>query len=144
MDQPSGDTPSVVNRSGVNLAAFSRTVRLMTMIFFSTLVVGLMAVSLGSASLFGVSRGHTRWQEMRTAAVDCRETNNYCAPESAPQLRAAIDRQAARGLTCTSEPALTDVVLFQRSDDLTVGVLSFDGAFSAASQKLGWIQQYCS
>lgn len=131
----------MVQRSGFDIATFSRTVRMMTMVFFSSLVVGLMAISLGSASLFGVSKGT---QELRIAAVDCREANNYCAPASTPQLRAAVDRQRARGLTCTSEPVLTDVILFQRSDDLTVDVLSFDDALQAAIQKRGWVQQYCS
>lgn len=130
----------MVQRSNSPLAAFSHSVRTVTWVFFGSLALGLVVFTLASASMFGLSRDT---KELRIASVDCVEANNYCAPINTRQLNDAIDRQKDLGFTCTAERALTEVILFQRSDDLSVDALSFDNAVNASAHKLGWVQRFC-
>lgn len=46
----------VEHRFGTGMASFSRVVRITTVTFFGTLLVGLMVLALVSSSLFGLSR----------------------------------------------------------------------------------------
>lgn len=131
----------VDHRFGAGMVFFSRFVRITTVAFFGSLLVGLMVLALVSSSLFGLSRDV---RQLRITAETCGEVNNYCAPADTPQLRQAIDRQRELGLGCAIEPVLTDSIVFQRSDDLSVDVLTLDQALAASGQKLGWVQRYCS
>lgn len=80
---------------------------------------------------------------LRITAETCGEANNFCAPTDSPQLRKAIERQRELGVSCAIEPVVTDIILFQQSDDLSVDVLTLDQALHASSQKIGWVQRYC-
>ena len=99
-----------------------------------------MVIALVPSSLFGLSRNVG---QLRITAETCGEANNYCAPAGTPQLSKAIDRQRELGLDCATEPVLTDIILFQRSDDMSADVPTLDQALAASRQKLGWVQRYC-
>lgn len=130
----------VDHRFGTGMVSFSRFVRITTAAFFGSLLVGLMVIALVSSSLFGLSRNV---RQLRITAETCGEVNNYCAPADTPELSKAIDRQRELGLGCEIEPVLTDSILFQRSDDMSVHVLTLDQALVASGRKLGWVQRYC-
>lgn len=123
------------------MLAFSRTVRVMTMSFVVTLIVGSMTIYMFWSLTTGAG---SKASNLRFAETGCDSTNNYCAPTDTGQLRQAIDRQERQGRSCSAVPALTDSVLFQWSEDLSVDVLSFDEALDAGSKKLGWVQRYCT
>lgn len=106
----------------------------------TSMVMVMMLLALMSSSLFGLSRNV---KQLHITSETCGWVNNYCAPPNTHQLREAISRQSELGLDCASEPVLTDVILFQRSEDLSVDVLTFDQALDAASKKVGWVQRYC-
>lgn len=127
-------------RFGTRMVSFSRFVRITTMAFLGSTLVALMMLALVSSSLFGLSRNV---KQLRITSETCGQSNNYCAPVETQQLRKAIDRQRGLGLGCAIEPVLTDVILFQRSEDLSVEVLTFDQALDASVRKLGWVQRYC-
>lgn len=123
------------------MLAFSRTVRVMTMAFVVTLIVGSMTIYMFWSLTAGAG---STVSTLRFAETGCDSTNNYCAPTNTSQLREAIDRQEKQGRSCSAVPALTDSVLFQWSEDLSVDVLSFDEALDAGSKKRGWVQRYCT
>ncbi len=56
----------------------------------------------------------------------------------------AIDAQQARGLSCSDDPVLTDVVLFQYSASDEVVVLGFDDALRETAARTGWVRGYCA
>ena len=122
------------------MMSFSRVVRISTTTVLSSMLVVMMLLALMSSSLFGLSRNV---KQLHIISEACGGFNNYCAPPNTPQLREAIGRQSELGLDCAIEPVLTDVILFQRSEDLSVDVLTLDQALDTAGKKIGWVQRYC-
>ncbi len=120
--------------------SFSRTVRMMTSIFLGTAIFGTLSLYFLSTQMFGVSR-HT--QNLTVSTSECGGVRVSC-DTMADQLlaRAILDQQRA-GRTCSAQPSLTDIVLFQYSADQRVSALTFDDALEASGQKLGWVQRYC-
>lgn len=127
-------------RLGTGMVTFSRVVRISTRAVLSSMVMAMMLLALMSSSLFGLSRNV---KQLQITSETCGWANNFCAPPNTPQLREAISRQSKLGLDCAIEPVLTDVILFQRSEDLSVDVLTLDQALDAVDKKVGWVQRYC-
>jgi len=123
------------------MQGFSRVVRVTTMVFTLSAIVGTMAIYMFWSLTAGSGSNVTA---LSVAQTGCNDTNNYCAPADSSQLREAIRRQQALGRSCSSLPVLSDVVLFQRSKDLKVDALSFDEALRASATKSGWVQRYCN
>ncbi len=119
--------------------SFSLTVRRMTMVFLGTFVFGTLAMTLTGSLLFGVSRNA---QNMTVSTAECGPRSSSCPRAEALVSRAVIEQRAS-GLTCTTKPELTDVVLFQYAVDQRVTTLTFDEALAASGRKLGWVQRYC-
>ncbi len=120
--------------------SFSRTVRLMTLVFLGTAVFGTLLMSLIPSLMFGVSR-HDRDLEISTSR--CGGVKVSCSALAEQLLDKAVVEQQAAGRICTTRPSMSDVVLFQYSVNQRVAVLTFDKALAASGQKLGWVQRYC-
>lgn len=72
-------------------------------------------------------------------------TNNWCAPNGATDrgVQKAVRDLEASGWECSPEPELVDRVLFQFREDNRVETLTFDEAYAAGGDGLGWSQQFC-
>jgi len=104
----------------------ARAVRVGALVVAVALLVALIALQT-FASRYG---GSTDAATFQPGASDVR-------------LSAAIAEQESAGRRCSGRPALTDVVLFQRSATGTVSVLSFDRAIAASMAGTGWIRRFC-
>ncbi len=122
------------------LVAWSRQLRTMTMVFALTFCGGVIVFLSASSTWFAAEDGP---REMRVTAVDCKGTG-ACAPEEPAAFGKAVTEQENRGLRCDEEPAMTDVILFQRSGAEVVEVLDFEEALVASAGKRGWILAYCT
>ncbi len=60
-----------------------------------------------------------------------------------PALSIAVQEQESAGLTCSNQPALTDVILFQETLGGAITVVTFDHALAAAQARTGWVRSYC-
>lgn len=120
-------------------ASFSRLVRTLTVVFVASFCFGMTVLSFAGSTMFGLSGGV---QELHISSGLCGESTAGCADPTA-SLREAVALQQSRGLNCSPKAVLSDVVLFQRSDDQSVHVLTFDEALAAAAAKQGWVQRYC-
>ena len=65
--------------------------------------------------------------------------NNWCAPVNHPHVVHVKRMLEQTGHTCSSEPRLTDRIVFQHRD-YSVEVLTFDEAWEAD----GWAQAFCA
>lgn len=119
--------------------SFSLVVRRMTMVFVGTFVFGTLALTFAANLMFGVSRNA---QDMTVSTAECGRMSTSC-PVAEKLVARAVIEQRASGLTCTTKPELTDVVLFQYADDQRVAILTFDEALADSGRKLGWVQRYC-
>lgn len=79
------------------------------------------------------------------AAVRCMPSseNNYCAPQNNSQVAAEVSSHEATGLSCGTEPVLTDIIVFQFESDMTVRTVTLDEALALAEQGRGWVQAFC-
>ena len=71
------------------------------------------------------------------------EENNYCAPVNDPKVMAEITKQEAAGRKCGDKSVLTDIIVFQFSNDKRVEVVTFDKAFELSKSSQGWVQSFC-
>jgi hypothetical protein len=109
-----------------HIVAAARLVRIAVATFAVAVLVGFIAVE----SFVG------RYGEpQQVQAMDVRSNDT--------ELVSAISAQESTGLTCREEPALTDVVLFQRLGESAVRVLTFEQAVAASTAHEGWIRRYC-
>lgn len=120
--------------------SFSRSLRTTTAVFLASFLLGLTVLSFAGSTLFGLSDGA---QELNISSGMCPESTSSCEADPSDNLRKAVAFQQERGLNCSPKAVLSDVVLFQRSDDQSVQVLTFDEALAASAAKLGWVQRYC-
>lgn len=110
------------------------------MVFLGTAVFGTLTLYFASSLMFGVSR-HA--QDLTVSTSECGGVKVSCKTMADSMLTRAIVQQEHAGLTCSAEPSLSDVVLFQYSADQHVAALTFDGALNASGHKLGWVERYC-
>lgn len=119
--------------------SFSLVVRRMTLIFLGAFVFGTLALTFATSLMFGLSRNG---QDVMVSTDECGPQSSVCLIADELVAR-AVNAQRASGLTCTTEPELTDVVLFQYTSDRHIAILTFDEALAESRRKLGWVQRYC-
>lgn len=112
--------------STYHVVAAARAVRIATIVAVVFLLVAFIAIS-SFADRYG----------SRTPLV-------LGAQGGDTALAVAVSAQESVGLTCSAEPVMTDVVLFQREDTSAVAVLTLDRAVKASSARQGSIRRYCS
>lgn len=98
---------------------------------------GLAATSVGIAALSALG-AFEAWPSPGAGST---------APAMTDTVRATLAErvagQEAYGRSCSEQPVLTDVVLFERTVDATIVTLRFADALAQTADQQGWIRAYC-